>query len=64
MSARTSNLLSTADYHTVREAAAADILRVGKEDGETNIADLLTKVIVGQRDGTCVGTLCGNRWSP
>jgi hypothetical protein len=37
------------NYHAVREAAAADILRVGKEDGETNISDLLTKVIHGQR---------------
>jgi hypothetical protein len=37
------------NYHAVREAAAADILRVGKEDGETNISDLLTKVIHGKR---------------
>ena len=37
------------NYHTVREAVAADILRIGKEDGETNLADLLTKVITGQK---------------
>jgi Reverse transcriptase (RNA-dependent DNA polymerase) len=37
------------NYHAVREAAAAGILRVGKEDGETNLADLLTKVLSGQR---------------
>jgi hypothetical protein len=37
------------NYHAVREAAAAGILRVGKEDGETNIADLLTKVLSGQK---------------
>jgi hypothetical protein len=37
------------DYHAVREAVAAGILRVGKEDGEMNLADLLTKVIVGQK---------------
>jgi hypothetical protein len=37
------------NYHAVREALAAGILRVGKEDGETNLADLLTKVIVGQK---------------
>ena len=37
------------NYHAVREAVAADILRVGKEDGDMNIADLLTKVIVGQK---------------
>ena len=37
------------NYHAVREAAAARILRVGKEDGEMNLADLLTKVLMGQR---------------
>ena len=37
------------NYHAVREAVAAGILRVGKEDGQTNIADLLTKIITGQR---------------
>jgi hypothetical protein len=37
------------NYHVVREAVAAGILRVCKEDGETNLADLLTKVIVGQK---------------
>jgi hypothetical protein len=33
------------NYHSVREAVAAQILRVGKEDGETNLADPLTKVL-------------------
>jgi hypothetical protein len=33
------------NYHVVREAAAAGILRSGKEDGETNLADLLTKIL-------------------
>jgi hypothetical protein len=33
------------NYHAVREAVAAGILRVGKEEGETNLADLLTKVL-------------------
>ena len=37
------------NYHAVREAVAADIMRVGKEDGQTNLADLLTKVLSGQR---------------
>jgi hypothetical protein len=37
------------NYHAVREAAAAGILRVGKEDSETNIADLLTKVLNGEK---------------
>ena len=30
-------------YHLVREAAAAGILRAVKEDGTTNLVDLLTK---------------------
>jgi hypothetical protein len=37
------------NYHAVREAVAAGILRVGKEHGKTNLADILTKVIVGQK---------------
>ena len=37
------------NYHAVCEAAAAGILRVGKEYGETDLADLLTKVLTGQR---------------
>jgi hypothetical protein len=43
---------SAINHHAVREAVAAGILRVGKEDGETNLADLLTKVIMGQKNGT------------
>jgi hypothetical protein len=31
------------NYHAVREAVAAGILCVGKEDGETNLADLLRR---------------------
>jgi hypothetical protein len=37
------------NYHAVREAAAAGIIRVGKEDGQSNLADLLTKVLSGAR---------------
>ena len=37
------------NYHAVQEAAAAGIIRVGKEDGETNVADLLTKVLSGEK---------------
>ena len=33
------------NYHAVCEAAAASILRVGKEYGETNLVDFLTKVL-------------------
>ena len=36
------------NYHAVSKAAAAGILRFGKEDGETNLADSLTKVLTGQ----------------
>ena len=37
------------NYHAVREAVVAGILRVGKEDGETNLADLLTKILTAKR---------------
>ena len=37
------------NYHVVREAAAGGILGVGKEDTETNLADLLTKILGWQR---------------
>ena len=37
------------NYHVVREAASAGILRVGKEDGTTNLSDLLTKVLTGKK---------------
>ncbi len=37
------------NYHVVREAVAAGILRVGKEDSKTNLADILTKVFVGHK---------------
>jgi hypothetical protein len=36
-------------YHRVREAAAAGTVRIAKEDGQTNIADLLTKPLGGPR---------------
>ena len=37
------------NYHAVREAAAAGILRVGKEDTATNIADLFTMMLHRER---------------
>jgi len=37
------------NYHAVREAAAAGILRVGKEDGHTNLADAFTKTLNASR---------------
>ena len=33
------------NYHVVRSAVAAGIMRVAKEDGETNLADALTKLM-------------------
>ena len=37
------------DYHAVREAVAAKIIRGGKEDSMTNLADLFTKVLTADR---------------
>ena len=37
------------NYHAVYKVAVAGILRLGKEDVETNSADFLTKVLTGQR---------------
>ena len=36
-------------YHRVREAQAAGVIRIAKEDGETNLADVLTKSLPGPR---------------
>jgi hypothetical protein len=33
------------NFHIIREAAAMGMIRVGKEDTETNLADLLTKIL-------------------
>ena len=37
------------NYHMVREAVAASILHIGKEDTMSNSVDLLTKVLPGPR---------------
>ena len=34
-------------YHRSREAQASVIVRIAKEDGETNLADLFTKILDG-----------------
>jgi hypothetical protein len=39
------------NYHAVREAAAAGVLEVHKEDTATNPADLFTKVLPYPRTG-------------
>jgi hypothetical protein len=36
-------------YHRTREAAASKIVSIAKEDGDTNLADLLTKLLAGPR---------------
>jgi hypothetical protein len=40
---------NTINYHAIRKAVAAKILRVGKEDGMRNLADLFTKVLMADR---------------
>ena len=37
------------NYHAVQEAAAAGVLEVHKEDTQTNLADLFTKVLPADR---------------
>jgi hypothetical protein len=34
-------------YHRSREACAAGIVAIAKEDGETNLSDILTKLLAG-----------------
>jgi hypothetical protein len=36
-------------YHRTREAIAAGTIRMAKEDGMTNLADILTKLMPGPR---------------
>ena len=36
-------------YHRVRESQAAGVIRIAKEDGVTNLADILTKCLPGPR---------------
>ena len=48
-------------YHVVREAAAAGILRFGKEDGTTNLADLLTKILPVPRRKLLLGSILYRR---
>lgn len=43
------------NYHIVREAAASGILRVGKEDTATNLADPLTKLLPYSRKNELLG---------
>ena len=45
------------NYHVVRESAAAGILRVGKEDTETNLADALSKLVPYSRKQALLGNV-------
>ena len=45
------------NYHVVREAVAAKIMVVGKEDGDTNLADFFTKILTGERRNMLCGYL-------
>lgn len=49
------------NYHVVREAAAAGIIRVAKEDTATNLADALTKLLAYTRKMSLVGQILYNR---
>jgi hypothetical protein len=44
-------------YHRVREAAAAEIIRVAKEDSKSNLADGLTKPLPRDARGILFGTI-------
>jgi hypothetical protein len=37
------------NYHIIRDSVAAKIICVGKEDSETNNADMLTKSVTAER---------------
>ena len=41
-------------YHFVREKAAAGILEVEHESTDTNLADILTKILIGEKRDTMV----------
>jgi hypothetical protein len=45
------------NYHVVREAVASGILRVGKEDTLTNLADPLTKLVPYSRKQELLGQI-------
>ena len=40
---------NAANCHAVREAVAGGVMIVGKEDGETNLADLFAKILSSER---------------
>ena len=48
------------NYHAVQEAAAAGVLEVIKEDTQTNLADLFTKVLHADRRRELLGSILYN----
>jgi hypothetical protein len=40
-------------YHRVREAQAAETVRIVKEDSTTNLADIFTKLLAGPKSSAC-----------
>ena len=48
------------NYHAVREAVAAGVLEVIKEDTQTNLADLFTKVLPSNRRRELLGSILYN----
>jgi hypothetical protein len=46
------------NYHVVREAVAEKVIRVGKEDGMTNLVDLFTKVLTADQRQTLIMMTC------
>ena len=43
---------SSINYHIVRELVAAKIMRIAKEDTDTNIADAFTNLLNAERKGS------------
>ncbi len=50
------------NYHIIREAVAAGIIRVGKEDTLTNIADVFTKLVPFTRKYQLLSPFLWDRW--
>jgi hypothetical protein len=48
------------NYHAVQEAVAAGVLEVIKEDTQTNLADLFTKVLPSNRRRELLGSILYN----
>ena len=44
-------------YHRVREACALGMIQIAKEDGATNLADVLTKSLPGPRLRDLIGRI-------